>query len=232
MGISIFQYNNDNKELAFLSASGWNKSHFDDFPEKVKQAVETITNHANDLRPIEEKKLEEAYQEQQELADENVKIKQENATVKAENQSVKQENEQLTEANEALEIAVNNLFTLTEASEYIKKYPDYETNKEYKQGDVFKYEGNLYVTTQPHTSQADWAPDVAQSLYVPFKVVGKSADADGVTSDIKEFRQPTGAHDAYKKGDKVRYNGKVYESLIENNAYSPDAYPQGWKEVN
>lgn len=48
---------------------------------------------------------------------------------------------------------------------------------------------------------------------------------------VPEFVQPTGAHDAYQIGDRVLYNGKVYESTIANNAYSPDAYPQGWKAV-
>jgi hypothetical protein len=47
-----------------------------------------------------------------------------------------------------------------------------------------------------------------------------------------EFVQPTGAHDAYKKGDRVTYNGKVYESLIDANVYSPDTYPAGWREVS
>lgn len=47
-----------------------------------------------------------------------------------------------------------------------------------------------------------------------------------------EFVQPTGAHDAYKKGDRVTYNGKVYESLIDANVYSPDTYPAGWQEVS
>ena len=46
-----------------------------------------------------------------------------------------------------------------------------------------------------------------------------------------EFQQPTGGHDAYKKGDRVTYNGKVYESKIDANVYSPDAYPQGWEEI-
>lgn len=32
-------------------------------------------------------------------------------------------------------------------------------------------------------------------------------------------------------GDKVTYNGKVYMSLIDNNVWSPDAYPAGWQEV-
>ena len=46
-----------------------------------------------------------------------------------------------------------------------------------------------------------------------------------------EWTQPTGGHDAYKKGDRVSYKGKVYESLIDANVYSPDAYPAGWKVV-
>lgn len=48
---------------------------------------------------------------------------------------------------------------------------------------------------------------------------------------IPDFVQPTGAHDAYKKGDKVKFEGKVYESLIDANVYSPSAYPAGWKEI-
>lgn len=49
---------------------------------------------------------------------------------------------------------------------------------------------------------------------------------------VPDFVQPTGAHDAYKKGDKVRFEGKIYESLIDGNAYSPSAYPLGWQEVD
>lgn len=48
---------------------------------------------------------------------------------------------------------------------------------------------------------------------------------------VPDFKHPTGAHDSYKKGDRVRFEGKVYESLIDNNAYSPATYPQGWREV-
>lgn len=48
---------------------------------------------------------------------------------------------------------------------------------------------------------------------------------------VKEFVQPTGAHDAYMTGDTVLYNGKVYTSVIDGNVWSPDVYPQGWSEV-
>lgn len=40
----------------------------------------------------------------------------------------------------------------------------------------------------------------------------------------------TGAHDAYKRGDKVTFEGKHYISLIDANVYSPTAYPAGWQE--
>lgn len=49
--------------------------------------------------------------------------------------------------------------------------------------------------------------------------------------DIPEWVQPTGASDAYQKGDKVRYKGVVYESLIDGNVWSPETYPQGWRVV-
>lgn len=49
--------------------------------------------------------------------------------------------------------------------------------------------------------------------------------------EIKDFVQPTGAHDAYNIGDKVLYNGKTWESSIDGNVWRPDVYPAGWVEV-
>ena len=48
---------------------------------------------------------------------------------------------------------------------------------------------------------------------------------------VPAFVQPTGAHDAYQTGDRVTYNGQIYESTIDNNVWSPDTYPQGWEVV-
>jgi hypothetical protein len=31
--------------------------------------------------------------------------------------------------------------------------------------------------------------------------------------------------------DSRKTDGKVYESLIDNNIWSPEAYPAGWSEV-
>lgn len=59
----------------------------------------------------------------------------------------------------------------------------------------------------------------------------KSVSDAGQGANYDEWKQPTGAHDAYKKGDRVLFNGSVYESLIDGNAYSPTAYPAGWKLI-
>ena len=52
-----------------------------------------------------------------------------------------------------------------------------------------------------------------------------------VVEEYPEYVQPMGAHDSYKIGDKVTFNGKRYVSLIDGNNWSPSVYPQGWKEV-
>lgn len=56
----------------------------------------------------------------------------------------------------------------------------------------------------------------------------------GVQEDPEQyppFVQPSGAHDAYRQGQGCTYNGKHYVSLIDNNTWAPDVYPQGWEEV-
>ena len=50
-------------------------------------------------------------------------------------------------------------------------------------------------------------------------------------AEFQPFIQPTGAHDAYKKGDKVKFEQKHYISLIDANVWSPEDYPTGWEEM-
>jgi hypothetical protein len=79
----------------------------------------------------------------------------------------------------------------------------------------------LYKVILAHTSQAGWPPHTATSLYV---AIGLDDAGYPVWS------QPTGAHDAYNKGDVVNYNGTLKQSLIDGNVYSPEAYPAGWAD--
>lgn len=64
--------------------------------------------------------------------------------------------------------------------------------------------------------------ETAPSLFV--KVIGS------IAGEIPEWQQPS-ADNAYMKGDRVKFEGKIYESLLDNNVWSPSAYPAGWKEV-
>ena len=109
----------------------------------------------------------------------------------------------------------------------VEQYHSYEIGKKYSKGDVINYNGSLFEVIKNHTSQSDWLPDKELSLYKDF-INPKTAIGETV---VAEFKQPTGAHDAYKKGDKVTFNGKIYQSVISNNVYSPTAYPAGWQEI-
>lgn len=83
------------------------------------------------------------------------------------------------------------------------------------------YGGKTYKCILAHQTQDGWKPDVTPALWVEVTV----------TPEITDWVQPTGVHDAYNIGDKVRFNSKVYESIINANVWSPTAYPQGWKLV-
>ena len=110
----------------------------------------------------------------------------------------------------------------------------------YNIGDIVSYNGKLYKSI---INANVWAPDVYPAgweEYTESTGGGDSGETGGGSTTepetppaetIPDFVQPTGAHDAYKKGDKVKFEGKVYESLIDGNAYSPSAYPAGWKEI-
>ncbi len=105
----------------------------------------------------------------------------------------------------------------------VELFPRWVENKEYKIGDRISYNGVLYKCLQAHTSQATWTPTAAPSLWA--KVLIPDPDV------IPDWEQPDSTN-AYMKGDKVKYNGKTYESLIDNNVWSPEVYPAGWREIS
>jgi hypothetical protein len=111
----------------------------------------------------------------------------------------------------------NDSLSTEEIIELAPLFPAYEVGKVYKIGDIFTYKRSLYEVIQAHTSQADWLPDSTPSLY-------KNHTPKG---EIEDWRQPLGAHDAYRAGDVVTYNGNTYTSLIDNNVWIPDQY--GWE---
>ena len=107
------------------------------------------------------------------------------------------------------------ILTDEQAEQVVDAFPAWQVGKAYEVGYRVRYQGALYKCVQAHTSQADWTPDAAPSLW--------SRVGEG---NIPEWIQPTGAHDAYAMGDKVRHNGKVWTSDIDANVYEPGVY--GW----
>lgn len=91
----------------------------------------------------------------------------------------------------------------------------------YAEGDRRSYGGKVYKCLQGHTSQADWTPDAAPSLFSRVLI------PDGET--IPEWVQPDSTN-PYAKGDKVTHNGKTWVSDIDNNVWEPGVY--GWTEVS
>ena len=100
-------------------------------------------------------------------------------------------------------------------------FPEWNANGySYFAGERVVYNGLHYRCIQNHTSQEDWTPNTAVSLWVEI------ADP---TQEWPEWKQPAGAHDAYNKGDKVSHLEKHWVSDIDANVYEPSVY--GWTEV-
>jgi len=112
-----------------------------------------------------------------------------------------------------------------DALETPELFPEWTVGISVVVGDRYRYDGKLYRCNQSHTTQEDWTPDVTPALWTDVAEPGT----------IPVWRQPQGAEDAYNKGDQVWYPEEftsIYESLIDANVWSPEAYPQGWSLVN
>lgn len=103
-------------------------------------------------------------------------------------------------------------------------FPYWRTGLTVTQDDItngkhrYQYNGKLYKCVQAHTTQADWTPDKTPALWVEVSL-----------DEFPEWRQPAGTHDAYAKGDKVKHNGKKWESTVDANVWEPGVY--GWSEI-
>lgn len=109
-----------------------------------------------------------------------------------------------------------------DALEAVNLFPNWASGVAYAVDTRVNYEGTLYKCLQAHTSQETWTPTAAPSLWA--KVLIPDPDV------IPEWEQPDSTN-PYMMGDKVMFEGKVYESTINNNIWSPSAYPAGWREV-
>lgn len=105
-----------------------------------------------------------------------------------------------------------------DALQAVELYHAWETDTAYAAGERRRFNGVLYRCVQSHTSQSDWTPDVTPALWTVVSL-----------DEWPEWIQPTGAQDAYAKGDKVSHVEKHWISDYDNNTWEPGVF--GWSEV-
>lgn len=108
-----------------------------------------------------------------------------------------------------------------DALEAVNLFPKWEpSHGVYHVDERVKYDNNLYRCLQEHTAQEGWTPIAAPSLWAKVLILDPNV--------IPEWEQPDSTN-PYKKGDRVMFNGQVYESTIDGNVWAPNVY--GWVTV-
>lgn len=102
-------------------------------------------------------------------------------------------------------------------------YDEWMYDIQYYKDQYVRYREVLYKILVDHVSQKTWKPDVTPSLYAKVLI-----DPTGET--ILDWVQPDSTN-PYMVGDKVKFEDHIYESLIDNNVWSPAAYPAAWKLI-
>ena len=114
----------------------------------------------------------------------------------------------------------------TAAAEAAELFPAWSGDGvSYIEGVRVRYGGVLYTVLQDHISQDGWTPVDAPSLFARVLIPDPEV--------IPVWEQPDSTN-PYMMGDKVYFpdlEGDIYESLIDNNVWSPSAYPAGWQVV-
>lgn len=101
----------------------------------------------------------------------------------------------------------------------VELFPKWKGDTLYSIGDRVRYDGVLYKCLILHTSQAEWNPTDAVSLWARVLIPDPEV--------IPDWEQPESTN-PYMKGDKVRHIGKVWMSDIDYNVFEP---PTMWSEV-
>lgn len=115
--------------------------------------------------------------------------------------------------------AYKYLKTLAEFEDAEDVIDNWAPDRAYAMHDEAMYEEKQYRCIQAHTSQVGWEPPKVPALW--------QEHGGGGTP---EWKQPTGASDAYMKGDEVKHNGKTWRSEIDANVWEPGVY--GWAPLD
>lgn len=117
-------------------------------------------------------------------------------------------------------VKLRNLATDKQACEVPVLYPAWKNEVNYVAGERVLYNDVLYKVLTSHTSQLDWTPDVAASLFTKVLIPDENV--------IYPWEQPESTN-PYMNGNKVTHNDKTWISTIDNNTWEPGVY--GWDEI-
>ena len=97
----------------------------------------------------------------------------------------------------------------------------------YAAGDVHEHDGQVWEALQAHTSQPDWAPGIAHSLWK--LVSGENGDEpEGGNTEPAELPEWDGNAHNYTTGDTFTYEGTPYRVRQDHTSqphYTPDQVP-------
>jgi hypothetical protein len=117
-------------------------------------------------------------------------------------------------------VSLRRLATDEQASQAPSVYPEWREGVSFEVNDRVLYGGVLYKVLIAHTSQTDWTPDKAVSLFAKVLIPDEE--------EIYPWEQPDSTN-GYSKGDKVTHIGFTWVSTLDNNVWEPGIY--GWDEV-
>jgi len=98
--------------------------------------------------------------------------------------------------------------------------------KAYTIGDIIQYGDAPYKCVQAHdaTGNPGWNPVSAKSLWANYHATN--------AENALPWAQPTGAHDAYHKGEYMEFaDGNVYCCNANNTVHAPDVLPGAWERA-
>lgn len=109
-------------------------------------------------------------------------------------------------------VTLRNSVTDEQALKASALYPKWKVGTDYQKDERVLYDDILYKVLTDHTSQTDWTPDAASSLFAKVLIPDKNV--------IPEWEQPESTN-PYGKGNKVTHNGKTWLSTIDGNVWEP-----------
>lgn len=117
-------------------------------------------------------------------------------------------------------VRLRGIATDEQACEVAVLYPEWREGIEYQVGERILYKDILYKVLTSHTSQADWTPEAAPSLFAKVLIPDENT--------VYPWEQPDSTN-PYMTGDKVSHNDKIWVSTVDNNVWEPGVY--GWEET-